>query len=30
LLDQLMPGWKTRAFEEEIWLDDLLAEAVQG
>jgi hypothetical protein len=30
LLDQLMPGWKTRAFEEGVWLDDLLAEAVQG
>jgi hypothetical protein len=30
LLDQLMPGWKARAFDEGVWLDDLLAEAVQG
>jgi hypothetical protein len=30
LLDQLMPGWKARAFDEGVWLDDLLSEAVQG
>jgi hypothetical protein len=30
LLDQLMPGWKDRAFDEGVWLDDLLSEAVQG
>jgi hypothetical protein len=30
LLDQLLPGWKARAFDEGVWLDDLLAEAVQG
>jgi len=28
LLDHLMPGWKTRVFEEGIWLDELLAEAL--
>jgi len=29
LLDQLMPDWKTRAFDDNVWLEDLLAEAVQ-
>ena len=30
LLDRLLPGWKERAFDEDVWLEDLLAEAVQG
>ncbi len=29
LLDRLAPGWKTRAFDEGVWLDDLLAQAVE-
>jgi hypothetical protein len=29
LLDRLMPGWKGRAFEDGVWLDDLLSEALQ-
>ncbi len=29
MLDQLLPGWKTRLFDEGVWLEDLLAEAVQ-
>ncbi len=29
LLDRIMPGWKLRAFEEDIWLEDLLHEGVQ-
>lgn len=28
LLDRLLPGWKLRAFEENVWLDELLADAV--
>ncbi len=28
LLDQLMPGWKSNAFDENVWLDDLLAAAI--
>lgn len=28
LLDQLLPGWKLRAFEQDVWLEDLLAEAI--
>ncbi len=28
LLDRLMPDWKSRIWEEDVWLDDLLAEAV--
>jgi hypothetical protein len=28
LLDQIAPGWKDRAWAEDLWLDDLLAEAV--
>lgn len=28
LLDRLLPGWKERAFDEGVWLEDLLAEAV--
>lgn len=30
LLDRLMPGWKTSAFDKDIWLEDLLEEAVNG
>ena len=30
LLDRLLPGWKVRAFEDGVWLEDLLAEAVSG
>jgi hypothetical protein len=29
LLDRLLPGWKTRALSRDIWLETLLAEAVQ-
>lgn len=29
LLDRLMPGWKSQAFEEGIWLDGLLAVAIR-
>jgi hypothetical protein len=29
LLDRLAPGWKARLFEEGIWLEDLLAEAIE-
>jgi hypothetical protein len=29
LLDRLMPGWKERAFREEITLEELLGEAIQ-
>jgi hypothetical protein len=29
LLDSLMPGWKSRAFEDDTWLEDLVAEAVR-
>lgn len=29
LLDRLAPGWKTHAFEDGVWLDELLAEAVE-
>ncbi len=29
LLDRLAPGCKTRAFDDGVWLDDLLAEAVE-
>jgi hypothetical protein len=28
LLDRLMPGWKSRALDEAVWLEELLAEAV--
>jgi hypothetical protein len=28
LLDRLMPEWKERAFEEDVWLEDLLRSAV--
>ncbi len=28
LLDRLMPGWKSRVWEDDVWLDALLAEAV--
>lgn len=30
MLDRLMPGWKERALDEGIWLDDLLSEALEG
>lgn len=30
LLDRLMPGWKTAAEQEGVWLEDLLAEAISG
>ncbi|GAB4495587.1 MAG: hypothetical protein OHK0010_32600 [Anaerolineales bacterium] len=30
LLDRLLPGWKERAFEKNIWLETLLAESVIG
>ena len=29
VLDRLMPGWKSRAFVQDVWLEDLLAEAVR-
>jgi hypothetical protein len=29
LLDRLATGWKARLFEDDIWLEDLLAQAVQ-
>lgn len=29
LLDGLRPDWKTRAFDEDVWLEDLLEEAVR-
>lgn len=29
LLDRLLPGWKGRALAENVWLETLLAEAVQ-
>jgi hypothetical protein len=28
LLDRLLPDWKTHAFEEEVWLESLLDEAI--
>ena len=30
LLDRLMPDWKKMAFEEEVYLDDLLRKAVDN
>jgi hypothetical protein len=30
ILDRLMPGWKSRAFAPDVWLEDLVAEAVRG
>lgn len=30
LLDRLMPGWKARAFDEGVWLEDLLAETLDN
>lgn len=30
LLDQLMPDWKEHIFEDGVWLENLLAEAVQN
>ncbi len=29
ILDRLMPGWKSRAFVQDVWLEDLVAEAVR-
>ncbi len=29
LLDRLLPGWKQRAFDDDIWLETLLAEALK-
>jgi hypothetical protein len=29
LLDRLLPGWKDRALSKDIWLEMLLAEAVE-
>ena len=29
LLDRLAPGWKTRVFDEGVWLEDLLAQAIR-
>lgn len=29
LLDQLMPDWKDRLFEDGVWLEDLLTEALK-
>ena len=29
LLDRISPEWKTNAFDQGVWLDDLLAIAVQ-
>lgn len=29
LLDRLMPGWKERILTEDVWLEDLLGEAIQ-
>lgn len=28
ILDRLAPGWKARLFEDHVWLEDLLAEAL--
>ena len=30
ILDRLAPGWRTRILTEDVWLEDLLKEAVQG
>jgi hypothetical protein len=30
LLDRLMPDWKQKAFDKSVWLEDLLAGALQG
>lgn len=30
LLDRLSPGWKERGFTDGVWLEDLLAQAVQA
>jgi hypothetical protein len=29
LLDMLMPGWKMQAFNDDVWLDDLLDAATE-
>lgn len=29
VLDKLMPGWKTQLWAEDVWLEELLAEAVR-
>lgn len=28
ILDRLLPGWQARAFDQDVWLEDLLPEAV--
>jgi hypothetical protein len=30
LLDRLMPDWKSKAFEDGVWMDRLLAKAIQN
>ena len=30
ILDRLMPGWKSGAFAQDVWLEDLVAEGVRG
>lgn len=30
LLDRLLPGWKERAFQPGVWLEEMLEEAVEG
>jgi hypothetical protein len=30
LLDRVLPDWKAIAFDDNIWLDDLLQSVVQG
>jgi hypothetical protein len=30
ILDRLMPGWKSRALADGVWLEDLVAEAVRS
>ncbi len=30
ILDRLVPGWRTRILTEDVWLEDLLTEVVQG
>jgi hypothetical protein len=29
LLDRLMPGWKLKAFDDDVWLEDLLSETLR-
>jgi hypothetical protein len=30
LLDRLAPGWKERLWSSQAWLEEILAEAVEG